>query len=94
MHTDDARPRVSHPAQRVAQWFVSAVKAVATALFKVLRWVFAWICRGVHWLLRHIYDWFMKLNGTAKILFALNIILLIMVIVLWFDLWSVFFGNQ
>jgi hypothetical protein len=96
MRTDSAQAKDSHPTQMVAQWIVSAGKALATALFKLLRWAATWIYRGVRRVLRHIYDWFMRLNGTAKILFVLNIVLVITVLVLWLDLdlWSVFYGNQ
>ncbi len=96
MQSDVSQPGGSRATHGAADWFVSAVKTLASAFFKLIRWVLAWIYRGIRWILRHMHNWFTRLDGTAKILFILNIVLLIAVIVLWLDLdlWSVFYGNQ
>ncbi|MFH1115576.1 MAG: hypothetical protein V1792_16835 [Pseudomonadota bacterium] len=96
MQSDVSQPGGARAAHGAADWFVSAAKTFATAFFKLIRWVAAWVYRGVRWVLRYIYNWFMRLDGTGKILFIVNIVLLIAVIVLWLDLdlWSIFYGNQ
>ncbi len=96
MQSNSTQSSDSHPAQMVAEWIVSTVKVLATALLKLLGWVVTWIYKAVIWVLRRVYNWFKGLNGTAKILFLLNVVLAIAVIVLWLDLdlWSVFYGNQ
>ena len=96
MQTDGAHIRDSYQARGMADRLVSALKVLATAFFKLIRWVATWSYRGVSWALRKIYDWFKRLDGTGKILFVLNILFVIVIIVLWLDLdlWSIFYGNQ
>ncbi|MDQ7783755.1 MAG: hypothetical protein RDU20_12800 [Desulfomonilaceae bacterium] len=96
MQNDSARSRLAHAAHVAAGWLLSALKAIAKALFKLVRLLAAWIYWASRQILRYVYAWFMSLDVTAKVLFLLNIFLLIVVIVMWLDLdlWSVFYGGE